>query len=74
MVKELKTIPGDQFQKCFQQWKHRLIECVDAHGVTLKVIVAVNLQVSKDNFNVVIPGIKLSQWYSFRILINTPSP
>jgi hypothetical protein len=32
VVKELKTIPGDQFQECFEQWKHRLTECIDAQA------------------------------------------
>jgi hypothetical protein len=58
VLKELKTIPNDQFQESFEQQKHRLTECIDA-----QVTVAASVQVIKDNFYVVILGIKLSQWY-----------
>ena len=30
VVKELKTIPDDQFQESFKQWKRHLTECTDA--------------------------------------------
>ena len=32
VLKELQTIPGDQLQESFEQWKHRLTECIDAQG------------------------------------------
>jgi hypothetical protein len=28
----LKNIPGKEFQKCFEQWKHRLTKCTGAQG------------------------------------------
>jgi hypothetical protein len=49
VVKELKTIPGDQFQECFEQWKHRL-SVLTHKGVPLKVTVAASLQVIKNKF------------------------
>ena len=61
MVKELKIIPDDQLQECLEQWKHRL-SILTQEGIALKVTVAASLQVMKDNFCVVIPGIKLSRW------------
>jgi hypothetical protein len=67
VVNELKTIPDDQIQQCFEQWKHRLSVLMQKR-ITLKVTVATSLQVIKDNFYVVTPGIKLSQWYTDDIL------
>jgi hypothetical protein len=32
VMKELKAIPHDKLQECFEQWKHRLTECIDAQG------------------------------------------
>jgi hypothetical protein len=31
VLKELNTIPGDQFQECFEQWKHCL-QCISTQG------------------------------------------
>jgi hypothetical protein len=31
-VKELKNIPDDLLQECFEQWKHCLTKCTDAQG------------------------------------------
>jgi hypothetical protein len=28
----LKSIPEDEFQKCFEQSKHQLIKCIGAQG------------------------------------------
>jgi hypothetical protein len=28
----LQSIPEEEFQKCFEQCKHRLIECIEAQG------------------------------------------
>jgi hypothetical protein len=28
----LQSIPEEKFQKCFEQWKHRLTECIGAQG------------------------------------------
>jgi hypothetical protein len=28
----LQSIPEDEFQKCFEQCKHRLTKCTGAHG------------------------------------------
>jgi hypothetical protein len=28
----LQSIPEEEFQKCFEQWKHRLTKCVGAQG------------------------------------------
>jgi hypothetical protein len=28
----LKSIPEEEFQKCFEQWKHRLTKCIGAQG------------------------------------------
>jgi hypothetical protein len=28
----LHSIPEEEFQKCFEQWKHRLTKCVGAQG------------------------------------------
>jgi hypothetical protein len=28
----LKTIPEEEFQKCFEQWKHRLTKCIGTQG------------------------------------------
>jgi hypothetical protein len=56
VLKELQTIPGDQLQESFEQCKHRL-SVLTHKGITLKVKVAANLQVFKNNFYVLIPGI-----------------
>jgi hypothetical protein len=53
-VKELETIPDDQFQKCSEQWKHRL-SVLTHKGIALKVTVAASSHVIKDNLYVVIP-------------------
>jgi hypothetical protein len=28
----LHSIPDEEFQKCFEQWKHRLTKCICAQG------------------------------------------
>jgi hypothetical protein len=28
----LKSIPEDEFQKCFEQWKHQITKCVGVQG------------------------------------------
>jgi hypothetical protein len=28
----LKSIPKEEFHKCFEQWKHRLTKCIGAQG------------------------------------------
>jgi hypothetical protein len=28
----LRSIPEEELQKCFEQWKHRLTKCIDAQG------------------------------------------
>jgi hypothetical protein len=32
VAKELKNIPDDLFQECFEQQTHRLTNCIDAQG------------------------------------------
>jgi len=29
---ELKDLPQEEFQKCFQQWQHRWAKCTAAEG------------------------------------------
>jgi histone-lysine N-methyltransferase SETMAR len=31
-LKELRSLPEEAFQKCFQQWKERWAKCVESHG------------------------------------------
>jgi hypothetical protein len=28
----LPSIPEEEFQKCFEQWKHRITKCIGAQG------------------------------------------
>jgi hypothetical protein len=56
VVKEIKTIPDDQFEECFEQFKHRL-RVPTNKGISLKLMAAASLQVIKHNFYVVKPGI-----------------
>jgi hypothetical protein len=28
----LQSIPEEEFQKCFEQWKHQLTECISVQG------------------------------------------
>jgi hypothetical protein len=28
----LQSIPEEEFQKCFEQWEHRLTKCIGAQG------------------------------------------
>jgi hypothetical protein len=32
MMKELRSLPEEAFQKCFQQWKERWAKCVESQG------------------------------------------
>jgi hypothetical protein len=32
VTKELRSLPGEAFQKCFQQWKERWAKCVGSQG------------------------------------------
>jgi hypothetical protein len=36
VMTELKAIPHQKFQKCFQQWKHRWAKCMAAQGEYFK--------------------------------------
>jgi hypothetical protein len=33
----LKSIPCQEFQNCFQQWKKRWDKCIDSHGEYFEV-------------------------------------
>jgi hypothetical protein len=37
-TKELRSLPEEAFQKCFQQWKERWAKCVGSQGAYLKGI------------------------------------
>jgi hypothetical protein len=37
----MKSIPEEDFQKCFEDWKHRLTKCIGAQGDYLEVTISV---------------------------------
>jgi transposase len=37
-TKELRSLPEEAFQKCFQQWKERCAKCVESQGAYFKRI------------------------------------
>jgi hypothetical protein len=37
VMTELKAIPQQEFQKCFQPWQHRWGKCIAAQGESSKV-------------------------------------